>query len=118
MEQIGLGIPQIFTSAEEELAFLRAHIAEREKQIHTQGTESEEKAREKAVEQTIEKYQQITAKEILHEAQVMPEHEVEQVVLRLKPEPHDRQMEELFGILISRGIKKQIRLFLNMSPLF
>ena len=115
MEQIGLGIPQKFTSAEEELAFLRAHIAEREKQIQTQGSETEEKAREKAVEQTIEKYQQITAKEILHEAQVMPEHEVEQVVLRLKPEPHDKQMEELFGILISRGIKNSLDVVSQMG---
>ena len=102
MEGLPLGQSPKFKSPEEEIAFLRAKIAEREQLIQEAGGSANQ---EKVVEATIEEYKKADAKDILHEARVMPEHEVESLVLQLKPEPHDRKMEELLGILMDKGIK-------------
>lgn len=115
MEGLQLGASPKFKSPEEEIAFLRSKIAEREKQIED-GTGGEaEKAQ--ITQEVIESYKIADAKDILHEARVMPEHKVEELVLKLKPETHDRKMEELLGILMDRGIKTALDVVAGMhSP--
>jgi hypothetical protein len=103
MEGFPQGSSPKFKSPEEEIAFLRERIAEREKQMEGLGV-----SQEKVTEQVIESYKQADAKDILHEARVMPEHQVEALVLKLKPETHDRKMEELLGILMDKGIKNAL----------
>jgi hypothetical protein len=102
MEGFQLGQAPKFKSPEEEIAFLRARISEREQQIEGTGGNAD---REKLTTEAIEAYKQADAKDILHESRVLPEHKVEELVLKLKPESHDRKMEELLGILMDQGIK-------------
>jgi hypothetical protein len=103
MEGLQLGASPKFKSPEEEIAFLRSKIAEREKQI--EGGTGGEAEKVQVTQEVIEAYKVADAKDILHEARVMPEHKVEELVLKLKPETHDRKMEELLGILMDQGIK-------------
>lgn len=94
-----------FTSPEEELAYLRAHIVFREKQIEAL---NETPKKEKIAEETLEAYKEASAKEVLSATQVLPNHEVEKFVLHLRPETHDRKMEELLGVLLTKGIKNTL----------
>lgn len=63
------------------------------------------KTLEGAVTHTIETYARAEAKDFVHETRILPAHETERIVLKLKPESHDKTIEELFGIMIERGIK-------------
>ncbi len=94
-----------FKSPEEEIAFLRERIAERERQMEGAGLGG---GQEKATQDVVEAYKKADARDILHEARVMPEHQVEALVLKLRPEAHDRKMEELLGILMDQGIKSAL----------
>jgi hypothetical protein len=94
-----------FKSPEEELAFLRARIAEREQKSVEMGTGGGD---EKAAEATLEAYKQIDTDKVLHETTRLPEQKVEELVLNLRPETHDRQMEELLGVLLENGIKNAL----------
>jgi hypothetical protein len=63
---------------------------------------------EQAARATIEQYAKAEAKDFLHETRVLPAHETERIVLRLKPETHDRQIEELFGLMLEKGVKNAL----------
>ena len=67
-----------------------------------------QKSLESAARTTIEQYAQAEAKEFLHEAHTLPAHETERIALRLRPEAHDQKIEELFGIMLSKGIKNAL----------
>lgn len=99
-------LPQ-FRSAEEEVAYLRAHLAEQEKALAASGMES---SREQIAHDTIQAYKKMETGAVLHPAQQMPAAETEGFVLRLKPEPHDSVMEELLGVLLEKGIKNALNL--------
>ncbi len=94
-----------FKSPAEELAFLREHIAQRERELE----ESEGGAgAEKAAEETLKAYEMIEPEAALHKAQIIPRKEAEGIVLRLRPEPHDRKIEELLSLLLDKGIKNAL----------
>ncbi len=94
-----------FNSPEEEIAFLKEHIAHREKNLIAEGRPYEKKD---IHSETIEQYAKTEAQEILTSVHRLPEHHVEALVLKLSPEKHDRKMEELFGILTEAGIKNTL----------
>ena len=94
-----------FSSPEEELQFLRAHVAREEAISKREGTDI---SREELTSETLRMYDKTPAKEILREAAILPEHEVEKIVLALAPEAHDRKMEELLSILSEKGIKNAL----------
>ena len=91
-----------FQSPEEELKFLREHIAKREQQLTEAGSTPEKK---NIADETLQAYKNIPQEQVLPEKNKVSEAEAGQFVLRLKPEAHDAKMEELLGVLISRGIK-------------
>lgn len=93
-----------FKSPEEELAFLRARVAEKEKELET-GNELD---RERIAKREVQEYAAAPAKEVLHEAVVMPEHETLRHVLKLEPEAHDAQMDELLKLIAERGIRNAL----------
>ncbi len=63
---------------------------------------------ESATKSAVEEYAAVNAAEFLHEARVLPEHEVERISLRLKPETHDKRIEELFALMLDKGIKNAL----------
>lgn len=92
-----------FSTPQQEIAWLGA---ESQKAYILQ--ENGEKTLETATIETIEKYAKSEAKEFLHETAVLPKHETEALVLKLKPETHDKKIEELFGIMLEKGIKNAL----------
>ena len=95
-----------FKTPEEELQFLRAHVARREEELKQIG--ELERVSEHAVKDIIGEYKKIPTEELIHKDNKMSKGDTEGIVLRLKPEPHDSVMEELLGLVITKGIKNAL----------
>ena len=94
-----------FENPEDELAFLRERIEVAERALRERGITKE---KEYIASDLVEKYRQVDEGDILHPKMSIPEKSKDEIVLRLSPEPHDNVMEELLGVLLSRGIKNAI----------
>ncbi len=99
------GMPK-FKTPEEELDYLRAHVAKREQELVDKGRF--EHANENAVRDVIGEYKQKPLEEVIHKDNVLNKKEAEKIVLALKPETHDSIMEELLGIVITKGIRNAL----------
>src|SRR3989344_2069797 len=91
-----------FKSPEEELAYLRKRVKEKESELEMPGNRFEG---DRIAKREIAEYAQIPQATVLHEAYVMPEHESIRHMLKLEPETHDVQMDELLKIVQTRGIR-------------
>ncbi len=92
-----------FTTPEEELHYLRAHVAKREEELIKIG--HFENAKENAAMDVVGVYKDVPAEQLVHASKIINEQEREGIVLALRPESHDTVMEELLGIVITKGIK-------------
>ena len=101
-----------FKSPEEEIAFLREQVSQKEKALISAGQEAK---REKIAEETLNAYKEKSLKESLHPTQQIKEKEKEAISLRLSPETHDRIMEELLGVLLDKGIKNTLAVVNHMD---
>lgn len=94
-----------FSSLEEELAYLRAQVQMHEKKAETI---DEKKEQEQVIQQEIQEYHKNTGHDLLHEAYKTKPEQVEQaskeIVLKLSPEAHDKNMEEYFTLMEKHGI--------------
>ena len=104
-------LPQ-FRSPQEEIAFLRAQVMEKESALKEAGIES---TREAIADEAVRAYKQAAIEDVLHPSQQLSQKEQEQIVLRLAPETHDSVMEELLGILLSKGIKNALSIVEGMQ---
>lgn len=95
-----------FKTSEEELAYLRAELAMRDKEMMDNGRTDVH--REQIAHNMVSEYKKMHVSETMHSNAVMPEKESSALVLRLKPEPHDHQMEELLGLLLDKGISNAL----------
>lgn len=102
-----------FKSPEEELSYLRAHVAEREKELQKLG--HFEHTKEKATLDVVENYKTAPIEEVLHPKQKLEQKEKEAIVLALRPEEHDTVMEELMGLVITKGIKNAMEVVESMN---
>ncbi|MEK7572777.1 MAG: TraM recognition domain-containing protein [Patescibacteria group bacterium] len=102
-----------FKTPTEELDYLRAHVAKKEQELIEKG--HSENAQENATKDTILKYKEIPAKEIVHKDNLLTKKESEKIVLKLKPETHDTVMEELLGIVITKGIRNTFSVVETMN---
>jgi hypothetical protein len=94
-----------FKTPDEELDFLRAHVAKREQELMDAG--HFEHAQD-AANNVIREYKEVPIAEALHKDNIIKEKEAGEIVLKLKPEAHDTVMEELLGIVITKGIKNAL----------
>ena len=95
-----------FKTPEEELEYLRAHIAKREEELIKIG--HFENARENAAHDVVGAYKDVPAKQLVHSSHIINEKEAQGIVLALQPESHDSVMEELLGIVITKGIRNAL----------
>lgn len=63
---------------------------------------------QEAASEAVERYAKAQAADFLHESRVLPSHEAERIVLKLRPEAHDEKIESLFGIMLEKGIKNAL----------
>ncbi len=102
-----------FKNPEEELSFLREHIARREQELKQES--GFEHAQEKVVSDVIKDYSQKPIQEVMHPKSIISQAESEEIVLKLKPEAHDKIMEELLGIMIEKGIRNALSVAESMN---
>ncbi len=95
-----------FKTPEEELEYLRAHVAKREEELIKIG--HVENAKDNAAHDVVGAYKDLPAEQVVHESNILNEKKVEGIVLALKPESHDSVMEELLGIVITKGIRNAL----------
>jgi hypothetical protein len=99
-----------FTTPQQEIAWLGA---ESHKAYILQ--ENGEKTIDTTAHETVEQYAKSEAKDFIHETSVLKKHETESLILKLKPETHDRKIEELFGIMLDKGIKNALDVAAKMN---
>ncbi len=94
-----------FRSAEEEIAYLRERVRSKEAQLELRESEIETN---RVAKREIAAYSRTPAKEVLHENFKVDEHEIMRHVLKLEPEPHDTQIEQLLKIVQTHGIRNAL----------
>ncbi len=102
-----------FKTPEEELNYLRAHVAKREQELIDTGRF--EHADENAVKDIIGQYKEKSQEDVLHKDNIISKKETENIVLALKPETHDTIMEELLGIVITKGVRNALAVVESMA---
>lgn len=102
-----------FKSPEEELDFLRAEIARRERELALSKEAHEERAN--VVWKEIEKYKEQPMEKVLAPEYAIPQKEAEGIALDLSPEEHDEKMGELLGILQHKGVKNTLSIVEKMK---
>ncbi|MBP6883667.1 MAG: type IV secretion system DNA-binding domain-containing protein [Candidatus Pacebacteria bacterium] len=94
-----------FRTPEEELDYLRAHVAKREAELTTGGHEN---PHEGAVKEMLGAYKNVPVEKVIHPEHIFKEGDSDNIVLQLKPESHDSIMEELLGIVITKGVRNAL----------
>lgn len=112
MEKSRIVTSEKFKTPEEELAYLREKVAqkERELEVPTNKFESDRIAKREVVA-----YADAPAARVLHETVVMPEHETVRHLLKLEPEVHDTQLDGLLQIVSQRGIRNALSVAARMK---
>jgi hypothetical protein len=101
-----------FESAEQEVAFLREQLKQKEQLLNGLGSGVK---KEELAKNLIETYKQVPAAEVLHPKQQMPADHVEGIVLKLKPETHDTTTTELLSVMMEKGIKNALEVVRKMN---
>ncbi len=98
-------IDKLFSTPQEELEFLRSRIEKIEKQFETgPNNEIRNEIKKEAIKDKLRNYSENRPEEILQKGAVIPEMMRDEIVLELRPEPHDEKMSELIGIAMEKGI--------------
>ena len=84
---------------------MRDRVKEKEAELESPKNQFES---ERIAKREVAEYAQVPQATILHEDYVMPEHESVRLKLRLEPETHDVQMDQLLKIVSTRGIKNAL----------
>ncbi|MDO8659161.1 MAG: hypothetical protein Q7K54_01025, partial [Candidatus Parcubacteria bacterium] len=95
-----------FKTPEEELNYLRAHVAKREEELKSLG--HTENALENATHDVVGEYKTVPTEQVVHESNILSNKEAQGIVLALTPESHDTVMEELLGIVVTKGVRNAI----------
>ncbi len=104
-----------FATLEEELAYLREKVKAQESQVYTV---EDKKEQDNRIRQEVQEYHAHTGIDMLHESYRMnpQEHEekAKEVVLKLSPETHDKNMEEYFTLMEKHGIYNALSVIQHM----
>ncbi len=101
VETFNLNKAPKFQSPEEEVSYLREQLKQREQQLSSQG---EAVGTESLAHDIIHEYRKLEPQSAMHPSAVMEPKAEQEIVLRLNPESHDTQMEEMLGVLLDKGI--------------
>lgn len=106
MEKLGLDNQERkFSSPEEELQYLRKEVARRREVVETEGKQADAS---KIVSEKISEYKRADPEKVLAENYRLKREEAEAIVLDLSPEEHDKKIEELIGIMKTKGVMNTI----------
>lgn len=101
-----------FRTPEEELAYLRERVRLKQEELENNSSSFE---KERLAKREVVTYQDTPADHVLHDTYKMPEHSILQEVLRLEPDEHDAQVDELLRMIPERGIKNVLSITRKMG---
>jgi hypothetical protein len=93
-----------FSSPEEEIAFLRRQITDKEKELSGLG---EQVSRKEVATEKVREYSQIPSEEVLTNEHRMQVDEIEAKVLHMSTE-HEKAVDELIDVLEEKGVKNAL----------
>ncbi len=111
MEKVPLNTPR-FKSPEEEIAFLRQKISQKEMELREKEVDYKV---DDVVKSEISRYRDKLSKDILEETYEIAEKDIESIVLDLTPERHDKKMTQIFDIFYEKGIKNAMTVLGGMK---
>jgi len=94
-----------FSDPQEEIAYLRQQLSEKEKIAKEKGVEV---PREDIAKEIVHTYKEEKTERVVHPDHQLNDEEVEGIALKLSPEEHDPQIQELFGVMMEKGIKNTL----------
>jgi len=100
-----------FKTPEEELAYLRERIKQKEQELEKTGTLDQGRIAQREVQE----YGETPAATILHETIVVPPDEALRKALDLEPETHDAKIEELLKLVSTHGIRNALSVVQRMK---
>ncbi|OGG54228.1 hypothetical protein A2851_01000 [Candidatus Kaiserbacteria bacterium RIFCSPHIGHO2_01_FULL_53_29] len=112
MEKPRVAAPEKFKSPEEELAYLRERVREKESEMEAPDNRFES---DRIAKREVAAYADTPAATILHETVVMAEHDILKNVLKLEPETHDKQVDEILKLVAERGIRNALSVAARMK---
>src|SRR3989344_1694611 len=102
------GAPK-FQNPEEEIAYLRAQLADREAaQANESAPGAPEKSKETLAHEIISEYKQVPQESVIPKERIVQHDEAVGIVLRLTPEPHDDKIAGLYSVMLEKGIKNTL----------
>lgn len=102
-----------FRNPQEEISFLRSQL-----EYHSDrepGNLPIEQKREQVAERIIESYKDTNIADVLHEKNLIQDHELEGISLHLSPEEHDSIIEDLYAFMLERGVKNVLEMLSRMK---
>ena len=100
-----------FSSIEEELEYLRGEVQKNKEKNENQFEDDQ------IIKQEIKTYHEETGRDLLHESYIQSESQVssenQEIVLKLAPETHDKNMEEYWTLMNKNGIYNTLNILKN-----
>ncbi len=112
IERNRAAVPERFKTPQDEIAYLRARVAEKEIDI---GSADNRFERDRLAKREIKEYAGVPSSRVLHESYVLPEHETLRQVLKLDPEAHDKQIDGLLQVVQEHGIRNALSVVSRMK---
>lgn len=101
-----------FKSPQEELAYLRERVRDKERELDISGNRLES---DRIAKRELRAYGEVPASRVLHENFVIPEHETVRQILKLEPENHDKQIDGLLDMVAHNGIRNALSVASRMK---
>ena len=103
-----------FSSLQEELEYLREQVKYQENKGETVG---DRRDRDQIIKEEIKEYHKVTGRDLLHESYRTKPDQIEkqskEIVLKLSPEAHDKNMEEYFTLMETYGVHNALSVVHN-----
>ncbi|MBI4068139.1 TraM recognition domain-containing protein [Candidatus Kaiserbacteria bacterium] len=103
---------QKFRTPQEEIAYLRERIKEKEQELDLPESNFES---ERIAKREIQRYADMSPAAVLHETVVVPEHDAMRTALALEPEEHDSQIDALLQIVAEKGVRNALSVAAKMD---
>lgn len=103
-----------FKNSAEETQFVQKEIEKEFQSLEKKNIPYEQK-REEAAEHFLEQYTKQPQENLLEDGYRAEDSEMEGITLRLSPEDHDTIIEDLYGILLKRGLKNTLEIVSKMG---
>jgi len=95
-----------FITPEEELEYLREYVAKREKELRDLG--HTEYVHKKAAKDVLDAYRSIPVHKAIHKNYLLDKKMHKKIISHLQIEPHTIVIEELLGLMITKGIRNSL----------